>query len=317
MNLRRLLAWLIIPVCMARASAVWHDTPVRVDAGRHVIGTLGNVDRATIHVRLAADSRDCRQWGIIWNFTDEANYTKATLTLPPDGRQSELYATQASVDVVTCTGGVTREVCSRMLTDAIADGKEMNSLKLVFDGGRATLYAGSTDQKEVCQVPFGNRGGVTAFFCDSPVRVQRVDVRSHASAAPCGSGFSSLDQLAGHIRSSSDPMEGFWEYLDRSNDPAKAVPGGTYTLATVRNGDAYDIIYVKGAEVASGSWQPLQVKGRLKPTIFRGNYDMEWITADMQRITDDTDAQLSEDGALLTLRFPLLGTQIRMRRLPL
>lgn len=305
----------MVAAIWTEARAVWYDTPRRMDAGFHAVDTLGCVDRATIHVRLAADSHECTRWSLIWNYTDDANFNRATLVLPPHGQHTDLYSTETRVEVVRYTGGKAEEVCSRKIADAIEGGKCMNSLKLVYDGGRATLYAGSSDQREVCAVPFGVGGGVVAYFSDGPVRVQRVDVRSHVASAPRSCGYASLEELAEHIRKSADPMEGFWEYLDRSNDPAKAVTGGSYTLATVRQGDAYNIVYVKGAEVASAAWRPLQLKGRLTPTIFRGNYDMEWITAAMQTIDRDADAQLSDDHAILTLRFPALGAQMRLRRL--
>lgn len=302
---------------MGSASGVWYDTPVRTGVGFHAVDTLGSVDRASLHVRLAADGAGCTGWGIIWNHIDDANYTMATLRLPQDRTHTEVYSTEANVEVVVLRDGVAETVLSRKITGAIDDCKGMNSLKLVYDGGRATLYTGSTDQTEVGPVPFDSRGGVMAYFCDAPVKVRRVDVRSHAAAAPSFSAFASVDDLAAHIRESADPMESFWEYLDRSTDPAKAVTGGRYTLATVRRGDAYDIVYIKGAEVASGAWKAMQLKGTLRPTIFRGNYDMEWISSDMQTVGGDADAQLSDDHAILTLRFPELGAQIRMRRLPL
>ncbi len=309
-----------VAACVAvatQALSVWHDTPVRTEAGFHRMDSLANVDRATIHVRLGADSKDCSQWGIIWNYTDPDNYKKATLKLPSDGVASDVYSSEATVEVTRRVGGAEEQVCSRRFTHEIADGKGMNSLKLVFDGGKAMLYTGASDQTEVSAVPFDSNGGLTAYFCDAPVRVQRLDVRSHAVGGTQMGSFTTVNDLAEHIRASADPMESFWEYLDRSTDPAKASTGGHYTLATVRNGDGYDIVYIKGAEVASGAWRPMQLKGRLTPTIFRDNYDMEWITADMQHMDRDTDAQLSDDKAILTLRFPLLGAQIRFRRLPL
>lgn len=306
-----MLAW----APAAWTMTVWHDTPVRKNAGFHALDTLGSVDRATVHVRLAADGGHTAKWGIIWNYTDDANYTKATLTLPGEGRYSDVYSTEAMVEVERCQDGVLAQLCSRKITGEIDDTKGMNSLKLVYNGGHAMLYTGSDDQKEVAVVPFESYGGVVAFFCDAPVRVQRVDVRSHASDSPTTSRFATIEELAAYIKASSDPMEGFWEYLDRNVDPAKAVVGGRYTLATVRRGDAYDIIYVKGAEVASATWRPMQVKGTLHPTIFRDNYDMEWITTDMKRISDDCDAMLSDDKAILTLRFPIADAQLRLRRM--
>nr|WP_301709644.1 hypothetical protein [uncultured Duncaniella sp.] len=47
-----------------------------------------------------------------------------------------------------------------------------------------------------------------------------------------------------------------------------------------RNADSplvYDIVYVSGAQVCGDRWKPMMLKGLLRPVIFDGHYDMEWV----------------------------------------
>lgn len=108
---------------------------------------------------------------------------------------------------------------------------------------------------------------------------------------------------------------GLWHSLDRDNDASYARPGGNYSLAVVedksRPGQLL-IIYIAGARVNSGSWHRGMVKGRLIPTAFDGRYKLQWYGADMNLVRDEAHA-IVEDG-LLTLKFPLLHTQLRYSR---
>lgn len=123
--------------------------------------------------------------------------------------------------------------------------------------------------------------------------------------------------LREHLLHSDDPVEGFWKYLDRENDPLFARPGGRYLLAMVKNtvDEGYDIIYVSGAETRREQWHPMMRKGKLKPTIFVDHYDLEWVDSTFDTIDRDIHASVSE-GAILTLSFPLLKTVMRFSRVP-
>ena len=58
-----------------------------------------------------------------------------------------------------------------------------------------------------------------------------------------------LDALDEYLSNSSDPMEGYWKYLDRDMEEKWLRIGGRYTLAVVRADDGYDILYIDGAQV--------------------------------------------------------------------
>ena len=90
--------------------------------------------------------------------------------------------------------------------------------------------------------------------------------------------------------------------------------GGRYTLAVVRADDGYDLLYINGAQVKKSQWQPCMKKGHLTKTIFSGNYDLIWIDATLEPISEDAYATI-ENGVILTLNFPIYKSQVRFVKL--
>ncbi|MCH5327074.1 MAG: hypothetical protein J1E29_07725 [Duncaniella sp.] len=126
--------------------------------------------------------------------------------------------------------------------------------------------------------------------------------------------YPDIPALASHIALSTDPTEGLWQLLDRDNDPSRARLGGRYSLATIADSDgSYLIILIDGAQVNQQSWSPGMLKGKLKPTIFKNHFDLEWIDAEFKPITTDIYADII-DGAILRLSFPLYNTTIRFSK---
>ena len=113
---------------------------------------------------------------------------------------------------------------------------------------------------------------------------------------------------------SADPVEGYWQYLDRDMDDEWLRLGGRYTIATVQAGNGYDIIYIDGAKVKKSLWQPGMLKGHITKTIFTGNYDLFWIDATMEPIDDEAYATV-ENGVILTLNFPTYKSQVRLSKI--
>jgi hypothetical protein len=119
-----------------------------------------------------------------------------------------------------------------------------------------------------------------------------------------------LDQ---YFATSSDPVEGYWAYLDRDMQDEWLRLGGRYTLAVVRADKGYDLIYVSGAQVKKSMWQPGMLKGHITKTIFSGNYDATWIDATMEPIDRDVQATI-DNGVILTLNFPVYKSQVRFAK---
>lgn len=125
-----------------------------------------------------------------------------------------------------------------------------------------------------------------------------------------------VDDLNEYFSSSADPIEGYWRYLDRQNDPQYARLGGKYVLAVVKNdmpGGCYDVIYISGAETMAGRWKPGMLKGHLYRTVFQSHYDLCWYDSTFEAITRDIHASVT-DNAILTLSFPLLKSTLRFSK---
>lgn len=198
-----------------------------------------------------------------------------------------------------------------------------NTLRLEIDCGRQNLRlsGGGKRVEELAEIPFAesfaplkarlwSRGELTvsSLFFETNLSPSRVLASKWNESA-----------LMDYMKESTDGVEGYWQYLDRENDPQYARPGGRYLLALVKSDDeegGYDIVYVDGAEVHNESWRPMMLKGRLKPTIFVGHYNLEWIDSTFEPIDRDIHASIT-DGSILTLSFPLLKTTLRFSRMPL
>jgi hypothetical protein len=110
------------------------------------------------------------------------------------------------------------------------------------------------------------------------------------------------------------PIEGFWEYMDRENEPRIAQIGGRYRVGIAANDcGGYDIIYLDGARVNADKWHSGMLKGQLQPTIFTGQYRLVWYDATFEPISADSYAELTQ-AALLTLQFPTLSASIRLSK---
>ncbi len=152
---------------------------------------------------------------------------------------------------------------------------------------------------------------------DNPhgLRVLRNTASVEALPALRTAPYVCVDSLIDAVKSSSDPVEGVWTYLDRENERATAVPGGFYTLAALREADgSYSLVYLDGARHQSVLWAPLRVKGRLRPTRFADHYDLEWLDAEGRPVASENHASYDAEAGILALRFPLLNAVMRFSK---
>lgn len=123
--------------------------------------------------------------------------------------------------------------------------------------------------------------------------------------------FTSIDQLYDHVTASTDSLEDIWQWLDCQTDAPAVVSGGRYRIATVRNDNGYDIVYIDGATI--GSWQALDVKGHLTPTDFVNHYDVTWCDSKGCDVGEGVYASLDADG-ILTVTFTPRRSELRFTR---
>ena len=193
-----------------------------------------------------------------------------------------------------------------------------NTLGIGISGSVVKVYGGSASRGALCEATLDDGFIPTCVRADGKGTGRVSLLVAEAEAAPetvAMTGWT-REALESCLASTSDPIEGYWTYLDRANDPSYARPGGRYTLALVSDGaEGYDILYVDGAQTLADRWKPLMLKGRLSPGIFENHYSLEWIDAEFDPVTEDIHADISQD-AILTLSFPLLKTTLRFSKMP-
>ncbi len=215
-----------------------------------------------------------------------------------------------------------------VIAERDADGFESssgkyNTIQVGFDrlGRMLRVSGGGRKVSEVISVPLEIHDSThcsASLWSKGVLNVSSLSVENRVAPQKVFATSWSRETLDRYFASSSDDIEGYWQYLDRENDPLYARPGGRYVLAIVKavdSEDIYDILYVSGAETMASEWKPMMLKGRLIRTIFIDHYDLEWIDSTFEPIRRDIHAQIS-DRAILTLSFPLLKSTMRFSKMP-
>lgn len=192
-----------------------------------------------------------------------------------------------------------------------------NSLELRLCESNSAISIGNKVMSHICDLPeVSLPQKQIAIGSKDKLDISEVRIESVYDRRPSLCTDWTLDSLKSHIALSDDKAEGFWTYLDRENDPDLATLGGRYTLATVKSGDGYDIIYVDGSKINPDLWECGKIKGHLSPTIFKNHYNLVWYDAEMSKLDadDETFASLDDNMVLLTLNFPLLSSKMRFSK---
>ncbi|MCC8113733.1 MAG: hypothetical protein LIP03_06990 [Bacteroidales bacterium] len=311
-RLSAIAALILLIVCSATAK----DTAQPIAQGITQADSIpAGALSAYVHARVGGKSTSAAaNWALAWGVADADNYTIAHVSMPPLADLAGLYPTNIEIEVQQWRGGqlTWSETALQPMDDRYF------SLKLVYDGIGTRLYGGSKEQQLICTPPFSADGGAVELRAETELLCERFESYSTRGAAMEMSHFPTMESIDQYLLTTTDPLEGKWCYIDRDVDQNRASIGGKYTLAIVKSpdGQGYDIVYLSGADKEPEKWPELRIKGRLAPTIFANNYDMVWIEAGGRALTDDNNAVLSADGALLTLKFPIYKSQLRLRRMP-
>lgn len=273
------------------------DFPKKQLAGRGAEAVLTFMDRDSVPVYVAALS-----------FGED-----------PASAGFDERALRLTVDSVSPSDSRLRLLDNYLTKDAnIAGG--VNCLVVDVAEGVASFDTGGNKMTEAGSVPFRTPLSGIELTVSTDMNVRRLEVRQSAAPAKTLMTPWTVANLENHFALSSDPVEGFWSFLDRDNDPKWAIPGGFYDLAVVKSeteSGGYDIICLGGASVEGRSWQPGMRKGTLAPTIFANHYRLGWIDARFQTDYPECTADLSASNTILTLSFPLHHSTIRLSRRPI
>lgn len=262
-------------------------------------------------------------WGISWG--GSCRYEVTMRGRNADfGNLSDEYVVDITASHIASDGR--REVvCQSTVSSgmAMAGGSNTLSVELVADSvanvyvGKNTLAHVLTFAVDDCCMDGSAGWGIVSHGCWQPVMV--MDELEADMQRSLTTGWT-YETVVGYLaeRRGVDAAEGVWKYFDRNNNPDKGVVGGKYVIATVRNSEGgYDVIYLDGARTGRDRWREGMLKGRLSPTIFKGHFDLVWYDALMDSVSEEANATVQQDGALLEVAFPVYETTFRFSRIPL
>lgn len=281
----------------------------KAGSGRHAFDSL--TDELTFHFRVAAAATATTEFEISWLAAGDT--AVARVKVSPYRQADEILGGEISY-TVHC--GDSLHASGVVLSDYARNGDKGVSAVLKAKHAGASLSIGGSHADANVAVPFDfERPQQIGYSAGTGVNILRKTLISEGYPEPEYAPFDGVEALMEYLGASSDPKESLWQYLDRDICISKAALGGKYALATVAAGEGnYDIYYLDGAEKGKALWGPLRLKGRLKGTIFRDHYDLEWLDSRGRPVKEDTHADFSGECTVLELKFPLQESSLRFRK---
>ena len=299
----------------SRKAPIFDATPYNVDCESFYYKIRLRATTSTGSSLLADYSRHSH--GVVWNYVDSRNYSALELCTPPNTYDDLTNRHSLLAEVYTLTDGAKTLHYSGEIASGIDCDGGYNSVCLIYNGKRLKIEIGNHYFKTLCSIDSIKFGTTTAIGCFAApktlVTVKRIEFTSKPKPQPDKTAFSRA-QIDSIFAATTDPKEGYWQYLDRTMDESKMRLGGKYTVAIVRNGEGYDILYIDGAAKLPDNWKPTMLKGRLDDTIFIDHYNLTWFDAEKEIINDEGNADFTDN--ILSLKLPLNKAEVRLFKLP-
>lgn len=319
--MRLLLSILLL---VATATLAWAAEPLNIDTrysdgivlDREIVVSPGcelvvMEARAPFYKDKEPHGTGKNHWGIKWHCSGSKRQYSCTIargnTDPFD------FANIPYVELVVKDGD-DKVITKRVYEDvAFAGGAENSLCVTVKSTGAVSVSLGDHELVDVAEFVIDDYSGIDSWSVESTkdIPITYAMTREGISKRRGLVTGWTPDKLDTLFATSTDPMEGYWTYLDRENDSKIMRPGGFYTIAIVSSGGGnYDIIYVDGAQVNGDLWVPGMLRGRLHDTRFVNHYNLEWVDATFDLMSRDVYADV-EQGIMLTLSFPVYRSQMR------
>ena len=268
------------------------------------------------HLRVEPLKNRAAVCTVYWNVADNGDCRAIEFTVPSLLDDDPRLGFEARYKYMGHSGGVDTVYCTGSVKSRYRAGSAGFSFILKATPDGASVSFGGDAASTALPVDFAlTPPGRIGYTSDAELKELRNTVYYRAMKEPETAPFANVEALKEHIASSNDPLETFWTYLDRDTKPEKALLGGTYTLATVAEGNgSYIIVYIDGATNGRQHWQPLRIKGRLRPTGFANHYSLEWLDAAGRDTGRENSADLLLDTTVLRLNFPLHEATLRLTR---
>lgn len=240
-----------------------------------------------------------------------------TIVVTVSGKEENTLPEPTPTAKIQVFGSQGIEIESKTLVEGLNPYDKDNIWKIDFRNNTLSIEGGNngliplfnlvTDSEFITGFGFLASWGSKLVVSDIALTTQYEDL-DHSMSIP-------LEELEAYLEKSDDLLEGYWTMFDRDLEESLLKLGGQYSLACVKEGDDYLFLYLDGASVNKGDWQPGDIKIILYPTPFPGIYDVEWFDSEKKTLSHEIKAQRGE-GDTLTIQFPYQNSKLRLRKLP-
>lgn len=270
------------------------------------------------HLRLKPARISDTRCSLIWNYLDSANYQRFDYEIPAVLSTHQELGFDGKYKVVSVIDGQDNVLDSGEYHSDYPNGDGCGfSVILTAQSDYASVSLGGKKLTKTIEIPFERKTpGAIGYRSEKALEELQNEVLMLPSSPVEWAEFESIEALEEYLRSSTDGYEGLWMYLDRDTEPTKAHLGGRYALATISDGNGgYKIVYLDGANAQETIWQPLMIKGHLRPTVFRDHFDLKWLDAAGDPVLDEGNATYEIEGMALKITLPLHKATLRFSRI--
>lgn len=267
--------------------------------------------------KLKESDKPHHYYGFRWNSPHNKSQVEILVTPLLIGHGSSWEHPCVEIAAYTIIGEKRQLIASQRLEKGIGFGKSYNVVAVEqHKGGGVTVKAGHDYLNNQLQLPSAySIADSLCFFTVGDAEVKHLVFEEIADPKLALLTPWTIERLCSYFAQSNDLREGFWKFLDRSTDEGYARMGGEYLLALVADEKGgYQILYISGAVTNGRNWEVGMLKGSISPTIFAGNFNLQWFDSTMKSAGDEMYAQFDQAGAILTLNFPLLKSSIRFSK---
>ena len=259
------------------------------------------------------------KWGLVFNYDEMGDYYAIILNCENSTPFDDVTdQREMNVALIRQCGGETTIIDQTRLSKGVSLEDDMNTLCVDVDENTVVVSIGKDELQPVLEASAPRSVGVVqvGYLVGPGARVatERALLSIENEKQVAATTLWTFTALNEYLAQSTDPIEGYWKYLDRDMQDEWLRLGGRYTLAVVRADDGYDLIYLDGAQVKKSLWKEGMIKGHLVKTMFVGNYDATWIDATLEPIDKDVQATI-ENGIILTISFPVYKSQVRFAKI--
>lgn len=254
------------------------------------------------------------QYGIIWNYTSPNNYCALQISQKADWQYDDILAKRyLLVEIFEISNGKRIDTLTKKMLNNISYDNEYNSIQIKHNNQTTIISIGNKELHPILttdKLKFKGNNRIGYYVSPkSRLKIKRIQFESSPYKSSIGKTDYKKDELDSIFSSSSDPIEGYYCYLDRNMNEGKCKLGGKYRIAIIKECKQYNMVYISGAQMLPKLWSTFMLKGKLFETPFKNHFNIEWISAEKETIMDESYADYN--NGILTLNFPKYEMQVR------